>query len=596
MNRRGSQRIKRRIPCEFDYEGHAYAGIVVDLSAGGMFLQTDTAIEPGSELVLRLRPDRVAEVAVRGRVVRRRFTPAVLASMIRRGVGVYLLNAPPAYFELLGITQEEDAERVWDAVEDWDPKLSDDPSAGPIAIDIQIGAEELPVLAPIAEEPDAARSGAAAGEEWTFERPAPQPEAEPKPDVEADEQWESLANDQLPAAPAWAPETLCRADALLIDEGELDDVHGLLEGLGADPVRHRTAETDGFSGWEQPPRVVVAAARSALRLSVGPNVEAQGIVTIAIVDTASQTLCNMLRRQGFRYVVRRPVHPDALRLLLLRSLFRGRERREAPRVPFGCEIALRLGLMRKPATLLELSRTGCRLLTRDWLEPGDRLGLRVPAAITGNRPLALSGRVVRAERRRGVDPEQRVALALRFDRLGHETRARLEALIAAHAWGPPQLASPSASSPGARALARDTRDASAAPNRSERPERRRERRAWHREEVLALDLQLQRVRHALLGVDLSRAGLRVEPHPELALGDRVKLAIWDAACVSSLVVEAEVARDDGPQGLLLRFAPLDGEAGRELDRILERAPQIETSASAPGRGLVVGELLSSPNA
>jgi hypothetical protein len=325
---------------------------------------------------------------------------------------------------------------------------------------------------------------------------------------------------------------------------------------------------------------------------VGPNVEAQGIVTIAIVDTASQMLCGMLRRQGFRYVVRRPVHPDALRLLLLRSLFRGRERREAPRVPFGCEISMRLGLLRKPATLLELSRTGCRLLTREWLEPGDRLGLRVPAAVTGNRTLALSARVVRSERRRGVDPEQRVALALRFDRLGDEARARLEALIVAHAWGPPQLAAPSVGSPRPRAPGREAQG-DTPPPASQRPERRRGRRAWHREEVLALDLELQRVRHALLGVDLSHTGLRVEPHPELALGDRVKLALWDAACVSSLVVEAEVSRDDGPQGLLLRFTPLEDEAARELDRILERAPQIETSASAPGRGLVVAEMLSS---
>src|SRR5512145_1320572 len=131
MNRRGSQRIKRRIPCEFDYDGHSYAGIVVDLSAEGMFLQADTAIEPGSDLALRLRPERAAEVAVRGRVVRRRFTPAVLATMIRRGVGILLRDTPPAYFELLGITPQQDAERVWGAVEDWEPDLQDDPSRGP---------------------------------------------------------------------------------------------------------------------------------------------------------------------------------------------------------------------------------------------------------------------------------------------------------------------------------------------------------------------------------------------------------------------------------------------------------------------------------
>ena len=583
MNRRGSQRIKRRIPCDFDYEGHGYNGIVVDLSAGGMFLQTDTAIEPGSELSLRLRPERFPELTVRGRVVRRRFTPAVLATMIRRGVGIHVVGAPPAYFELLGLEPEEHAEPVWSAIEDWEEP--DAGAAGPVAIDIQLGPAAPPEATSIAGSPDVPPGQDA---EWAFLRDeATTPGApEKKPEGALDEHWEALALETLPAPAAWAPETLCRADALLIDEGELDDVYALLETLGADPVRHQTVDTHGFTGWEEPPRVVVASARRALQLSVGPNVATQGIVTIAIVDTASQTVCGMLRRQGFRYVVRRPVHREALRLLLLRALFRGRERREAPRLPFGCEIGVRWGLRRKPATLLELSRTGCRLLTRDWHEPGDAIGLRIPAAVTGNRPLALSGRVVRSERRRGVEPEQRVALALRFDRLGDAARARIEALIAAHAWGPPALGRegarlhpPSGAPSGRRAGGQARRERRWAP------------RARHREEVLALDFDLQRVRHALLGVDLSRTGIRVEPHPELAVGDRVKLAIYDAACVAALILPAEVTRDDGAQGMWLRFEPLDAEAARELERILERAPQVETSTSPAGRGLVVAELL-----
>ena len=593
MNRRGSQRIKRRIPCEFDYDGHTYAGIVVDLSSGGMFLQADTAIDPGSELAVRLRPERAPEIEVRGRVVRRRFTPAVLATMIRRGVGIHLLHPPQAYFELLGIEPEPDAEQLWGATEDWEPDLQDDPAAGPIAIDIQVGGEEAPELTSIAEEPDAPGAAEPAGDGWSFERGDTPPPVEQKPEPPLDEQWESLASEAVPAAPVWPPEALCRADALLIDGGELDDVHELLEKLGADPVRLRTADTHRFTGWEQPPRVVVASARSALRLSVGPNVEAQGIVTIAILDTDSQVVCGMLRRQGFRYIVRRPVHREALRLLLLRALFRGRERREAPRVPFGCEITLRLGLLRRPATLLELSRTGCRVFTRDWLDPSDRVGVRIPPAVTGNRALSLSGRVVRAERRRGADPAQRVALAMRFERLGDEERPRLEALIAAHTWSPPRLARQSAAGGASKArTGAPEAGAAAPPPEPARPERRRDRRAWHREEVLALDVELQRVRHALLGVDLSHEGLRVEPHPDVALGDRVKLALWDAACISSLIVEAEVARDDGPQGLLLRFVALAEDAKRELDRILERAPQIEAAGSAPGQALVVAEMIS----
>lgn len=598
MNRRGSQRIKRRIPCEFDYEGHSYAGIVVDLSAEGLFLQSDTAIEPGADLRLRLRPERSPELALRGRVVRRRFTPAVLASMIRRGVGIRIQEAPPEFYDLLGVSREAEADQVWESVDDWGADRAADTAEGPIAIDIQIGEEPEagdPPTDTAFGEPDSAANDAA-GEpppELSFsgsEEPQAEPEEAPKPDAEFDEHWETLETDALGPPPEWTPESLCRADALLIDHGELDDVHEMLEALGADPVRHQTVDTQGFTGWERPPRVVIAAARAALRLSVGPAVEGQGIVTIAVVDTNSQVLTGMLRRQGFRFVVRRPFHPEALRLLLLRALYRGRERREAPRVPLGCEITLRLRLTRWPATLLELSRTGCRLYTKEWYEPGDRLGLRIPREITGAGALALAGRVVRSERRRASEPDERVALALRFDRLDTGVRTRLEELIEAHASGPPPLAQ---SEPGIEApevvATPSAVDPSAGP-----AERRRAPRAEHREEVLALDPELQRVRFALFGVDLSRNGLRVEPHPELAVGDRMKLAIYDAACATSLMLDAEVTRDDGPQGLLLRFDPLEDAVAGELEQILERTPQVEASVSGDGRSLVLAEVVKPP--
>jgi hypothetical protein len=584
MNRRSSQRIKRRIPCDFKYEGHTYAGIVVDLSAEGLFLQTESAIDPGVELAMRLRPERADEVWVRARVVRRRFTPAVLASMIRRGVGMKILRAPPEFYGLLGVEPPDDAEQVWEAVDDWGADAAAEAADGPVAIDIQLDEGVDPVGEASPEKPSSA--GPTVEEAWSLIETTPASPPEAKPEAFGDH-WEALETDALPPPPEWAPESLCRADALLIDDGELDDVHALLETLGADPVRHRAVDTQGFTGWEQPPRVVVAAARSALRLSVGPAVEGQGIVTIAVVDTNSQVLNGMLRRQGFRYVVRRPVHPEAMRLLLLRALYRGRERREAPRIPFGCEIALRLRLARRPATLLEISRTGARLYTHDWYEPGDRVVLRVPQEIAGSRALSLAGRVVRSERRRAVAPGERIALALRFGRLDESSRDRLEALIEAHTSGPPPLHVPGPE-PEVVAVA-------PAPHGDEdgaaRIERRKTPRAEHRTEVLALDPELQRVRFALFGVDLSLAGLRVEPHPELALGDRIQIALYDAACASTLTLDVGVARDDGPQGLLLRFDPLDEAAAAELARILERSPQVEASVAGDGRGVVMAEVV-----
>jgi hypothetical protein len=624
MERRDSQRIKRRLLCEFEHEGQVYSGIVADLSASGLFLQTDVAIEPESDLVLRLEGERFPELTLRGRVARRRFTPAVLSSIIRRGVGVRLMEAPPEWRQALGVEPEPKAEPLWGAVGEWGPAQPAAPGE-PVSLDIRVasesearplpppalpGDETLPLVSPIAlDEPPG---------ELAPEPPSPEP----------------------------APAPLCRAAALLIGASELDDVHALLEALGVTSLHQRALDAGGFSGWEEPPRLVVAGSRSALRLAVGAGVESQGIVTIAVVDSDSQRLCGQLRRQGFRYVVRRPVHPEALRLLLLRALFRGRDRRDTPRHPFGCEVGLGLWLRRKPATLLELSRTGCRVLGGQWVEAGERVRIRVPATVTGNRPLILPGRVLRSEHRPQAPRDQRVAFALRFERLAEETRARLDALLVAHALGPaplprlpapavrPKAAAPTlpareAALPGPSAPAPEPEPASApalpAAERSppglaapaEAPpveaelaegplmgapapfgevaaaERRRRPRSPHRQEVLALEPGDARVRHVLLGVDLSRCGIRVEPHPELGVGDRVRLAIYDAACDEPLVVEADAVRDDGEAGLLLRFCDLSEGAARELVRIVARAPQIESAVGGAGRPLFVTEMLDS---
>jgi hypothetical protein len=322
-------------------------------------------------------------------------------------------------------------------------------------------------------------------------------------------------------------------------------------------------------------------------------VDAQGIVTIAVVESESQTLCGMLRRQGFRYVVRRPVHPEALRLLLGRALFRGRERRDAVRVSLGCEVAFRVGLRRRTATLLELCRTGCRLSTHDWVEPGDHLSLRVPSEVTGNRPLALRGRVLRSQRQRRGAADAAVAVALRFDRLADSTRARLEALITAHTLGPTPLGrlTSAAGEAGARQHPSAV-GAGAAPDRAANDgERRQGRRRLHRHEVVALDAALERVRYALLGVDLAAGGIRVEPHPEIALGDRLRIAIYEAASGAPILVDAVAIRDDGARGVVLRFRDVSAGVARELARVIEGSPQLETDDVAAGAGVVVAELI-----
>jgi hypothetical protein len=571
MERRETHRTRRRVPCLFSYEGHVHNALVVDLSVGGMFLQTDTAVSPGTELTLRLRSDAFEDIELRGRVVRRRFTPTVIATLIRRGVGIQILSAPTAYYDALGASQESE-EPSWSALQDQMPPFEPSPREHSVTID----AQRTPP--PVGLSP--------AWDEKTDERIAA-----------AEDVWESASPEEATAGPAapepvWAPKASWRADALLIHDGELADVVSLLEGMGADTLSQRDGNGCGLEGWERPPRMIVANGASALRLALGADVDAQGIVAIAVVDSGSQTLCGMLRRQGFRYVVRRPVHPEALRLLLGRALFRGRERRDAARVSLGCEVAFRVGLRRRSATLLELCRTGCRLWAPDWVEPGDHLSLRVPSEVTGNRPLGLPGRVLRSQRQRRGAADAAVAVALRFDRLADSTRARLEALITAHTLGPTPLGRitfPGGSRPHALA---PTSGAAAAPARvAHDGERRQTRRRLHRHEVVALDAALERVRFALLGIDLSAGGIRVEPHPEIALGDRLRIAIYEAVVGAPILVDAVAVRDDGARGVVLRFRDVSAGVAHEIARVLEGAPQLEAVGGAAGAGVVVAELI-----
>ena len=78
--------------------------------------------------------------------------------------------------------------------------------------------------------------------------------------------------------------------------------------------------------------------------------------TVAVVDDSSKTLISHLNRLGAALVVRRPIHPRTLRLLLLHEIYRGPERRRKKRILIGHPIRVGVGLFKQRATLLELSR------------------------------------------------------------------------------------------------------------------------------------------------------------------------------------------------------------------------------------------------
>jgi hypothetical protein len=186
-----------------------------------------------------------------------------------------------------------------------------------------------------------------------------------------------------------------RPPVILIDDGELDDIRRLLDELGADFVHLRGGSVP--AAVEPPAHLFVATARRAVLARRWPPAVGRPPrpMKIAVVDEDSNTARAMLRRMGFDLLVRRPVHAYALRLVLLRALYRGDERRRETRVPIGSEVGFRIGLRRRTALLAELSARGGRLLVRDAVAPGTRLTLQLPRSAGGARGVSLRAKVVR---------------------------------------------------------------------------------------------------------------------------------------------------------------------------------------------------------
>ena len=379
---------------------------------------------------------------------------------------------------------------------------------------------------------------------------------------------------------------------LLLHDGELADVHELLGSLGKSFVERcgPLLPQDGEEAWE----LVVVTPRRALDpelINMHPRPS-----MIAICDRDSRTLRTSLRRAGVQKMVRRPVHPAALRALLLHALYRGPERRRTARVSVGAPVGLRCGLRKRSAILADLSIGGCRLLSAHELEPGGTIKLSIPAEIAGGKALSLRGRVLRRLEQAAGDP----AYAIKFERPNLQRCEHLQRTIESHASGPAKLAAAAeiaASQPEPTPIvpAETPAEVEAKPelpvpddtgaSRSESEEALEAERA---ENALA-----QEAERVLMGREISISGMRVDPSPLLGLGDDVRLAIHAGSQEQPLVVTAKVHRNDGDRGVVLRFHHLDPVASKLLDEVLDELPVIEPSRRDSGAGMIVSEILAS---
>ncbi len=98
--RRAFARVPYRMPCEFAYQGAKLGGIVTDVSARGLFIETSHRVPVGVELRFALRDPR-GSFEVMGHVIREERSHRSARQVVSGGFSVELDVVPEPFFRLL---------------------------------------------------------------------------------------------------------------------------------------------------------------------------------------------------------------------------------------------------------------------------------------------------------------------------------------------------------------------------------------------------------------------------------------------------------------------------------------------------------------
>ena len=437
---------------------------------------------------------------------------------------------------------------------------------------------------------------------------------------------------------------------LFQNRGELSEFAHLLSELAV-AVEERSGRLPTPTDLEGA-RLVVVSGRSLLE-SGAPNLSLWPR-TIAVIDDSSRTLVSHLSRIGAAMVIRRPIHPRALRLLLLHEIYRGPERRGRRRILIGHPIRVTSGLFRPQATLLELSSTGARIELPSAPKVGTKMRILIGKDLTKGKPIKLQARVVRSIRSAGDSSRTgaEVGVAL-IDAIKH---ARvLKGILDRFALGPASMNTKGASNEVSSSNVASATNQTTAPVAAERPlppsrgrtllppahgagevansvdpiapdidpddstatateaeetvvetanveiaaeeeaeanaeasksvdaeetsstkgsDRHQQTRIPYDRRIVALGEEAARV---LVGRDLSRGGMRIAATPAVSVGDVLRVALHSGTQTEPTVVIARAQRDDGEDGLVLRFDDLSESQTDQLEKIIASSLPVRPS-------------------
>jgi len=110
MAGRTFERKRRQMPCTLTLDGRNHGGLILDVSPGGLYIQSSAKIKPGDQIEIQMTiPGIEGRHRLQVEVVRKVIVPARLLKVAHGGVGVRIVNAPEAYYQFmddLGITAD----------------------------------------------------------------------------------------------------------------------------------------------------------------------------------------------------------------------------------------------------------------------------------------------------------------------------------------------------------------------------------------------------------------------------------------------------------------------------------------------------------
>jgi hypothetical protein len=96
------ERKRRQMPCTLTLDGRNHGGLILDVSPGGLFIQSSAKVKPGDQLEIQTTlPGVEGRVRMQVEVVRKVIVPAQLLKVARGGVGVRIINAPEGFYQFV---------------------------------------------------------------------------------------------------------------------------------------------------------------------------------------------------------------------------------------------------------------------------------------------------------------------------------------------------------------------------------------------------------------------------------------------------------------------------------------------------------------